>query len=101
VTNSMQRTMDETTRRRKIQEDYNTKHGITAIGISKSIEKGMRPDLPEEAKSAKLNLKKIPKDEYGTLIKDLTGQMELASANLQFETAAELRDIIQDIKSKM
>lgn len=101
TTNSMQRTLDETTRRRKIQEDYNTKHGITATGISKSIEKGMRPDLPEEAKSAKLNLKKIPKDEYASLIRDLTSQMELASANLQFETAAELRDIIQDIKSKM
>jgi len=101
VTKSMQKTLDETTRRRKIQEDYNTKHGITPTGISKNIEKGMRPDLPEEAKSAKLNLKKIPKDEYASLIKDLTGQMELASANLQFETAAELRDIIADIKAKM
>jgi excinuclease ABC subunit B len=101
VTKSMQKTLDETTRRRKIQEAYNTKHGITPTGISKDIEKGMRPDLPEEAKSAKLNLKKIPKDEYASLIKDLTGQMELASANLQFETAAELRDIINDIKAKM
>jgi excinuclease ABC subunit B len=101
VTKSMQKTLDETTRRRKIQEAYNTEHGITPTGISKSIEKGMRPDLPEEAKTAKLNLKKIPKDEYASLIKDLTQQMELASANLQFETAAELRDIIQDIKSKM
>jgi len=63
--------------------------------------KSMRPDLPEEAKRAKLNLKKIPKDEYGQLIKDLTGQMDLAAANLQFEQAAELRDIITDIKSKM
>jgi excinuclease ABC subunit B len=101
VTRSMQATMDETTRRRKIQEDYNTKHNITPTGISRSIEKGMRPDLPEEAKRAKLDLKKIPKDEYKSLIKDLTAQMNLASANLQFETAAELRDIIADIKQKM
>jgi excinuclease ABC subunit B len=101
VTKSMQKTLDETTRRRKIQEDYNTKHGITPTGIQKQIEKGMRPDLPEEAKRAKLNLKKIPKDEYASLVKDLTGQMELASANLQFEQAAELRDIIADIKAKM
>ncbi|MFZ1483621.1 MAG: excinuclease ABC subunit UvrB [Candidatus Saccharimonadales bacterium] len=101
ITKSMQKTLDETTRRRKIQEDYNTKHGITPEGIQKQIEKGMRPDLPEEAKRAKLNLKKIPKDEYASLIKDLTGQMELASANLQFEQAAELRDIIADIKAKM
>ena len=101
VTDSMKRTMDETTRRRKIQEDYNTKHGITPKGIKRAVGKGMRPDLPEEAKRAKLDLKKIPKDEYGSLIKDLTSQMELAAANLQFETAAELRDIIDDIKKKL
>lgn len=101
VTDSMQYTINETTRRRAIQEQYNTEHGITATGVSKAIEKGMRPDLPEEAKTAKLNLKKIPKDEYGSLVRDLSGQMDLAAANLQFEKAAELRDIINDIKSKM
>ncbi len=101
ITRSMKATMDETTRRRKIQEDYNTEHGITPTGINKVIDKGMRPDLPEEAKQAKLNLKKIPKDEYKSLVKDLSAQMDLASANLEFEKAAELRDIIADIKSKM
>ncbi len=101
ITGSMQRTMDETTRRRKIQEDYNKKHGITPTGIKRAVDKGLRPDLPDEAKRAKLDLKKIPKDEYGSLIKDLTSQMELAAANLQFETAAELRDIIDDIKKKL
>jgi excinuclease ABC subunit B len=101
ITDSMRKTMEETDRRRAIQEAYNKEHGITPKGVSKAIEKGMRPDLPEEAKTAKLNLKKIPKDEYGTLIKDLTAQMDLAAANLQFEQAAELRDIINDIKSKM
>jgi excinuclease ABC subunit B len=101
ITGSMQRTIDETTRRHKIQEAYNKKHNITPAGISKSIEAGMRPDLPEEAKRAKLDLKKIPKDEYKHLIKDLSAQMDLASANLEFEKAAELRDIIADIKSKL
>jgi excinuclease ABC subunit B len=101
VTESMRKTMSETERRRKIQETYNTEHGITATGISKSIDKGMRPDLPEEARRAKLDLKKIPKDEYGRLIEDLTAQMDLAAANLQFEQAAELRDIIADIRKKM
>lgn len=101
VTGSMQRTIDETNRRRSIQEAYNTKHHITPTGISKSVEKGMRPDLPEEAKRAKLDLKKIPKDEYKHLIKDLTAQMDIAAANLEFEKAAELRDIIGDIKKKM
>jgi excinuclease ABC subunit B len=101
ITRSMQATIDETERRRAIQEEYNTKHGIMPSGISKSIEKGLRPDLPEEAKRAKLDLKKIPKDEYKHLIKDLSRQMDLAAANLQFETAAELRDIINDIKAKL
>ena len=101
ITKSMQKTIDETTRRRKIQEAYNKEHGITPTGIQRNIEKGLRPDLPEEAKTAKLNLKKIPKDEYGTLIKDLTAQMDLAAANLEFEKAAELRDIIEDIKKKL
>jgi excinuclease ABC subunit B len=101
ITNSMRRTIDETNRRRAIQEAYNTEHGITPTGISKGIEKGMRPDLPEEAKRAKLDLKKIPKDEYKTLLRDLNAQMDLAAANLQFEQAAELRDIIADIKKKM
>ncbi len=101
VTGSMQRTIDETNRRRKIQETYNREHGITPTGVSKEIEKGLRPDLPEEAKKAKLDLKKIPKDEYGHLIKDLTAQMDMAAANLEFEKAAELRDIIMDIKKKL
>ncbi len=101
ITNSMKLTLDETTRRRTIQEAHNIEHGITPTGVSKDIEKGMRPDLPQEAKTAKLNLNKIPKDEYKTLLRDLTSQMDLAAANLEFEKAAELRDIVNDIKAKM
>lgn len=101
ITRSMQATLDETARRRQIQEAYNKEHGITPKGIKRAVEKGMRPEMPEEAQRAKLNLKKIPKDEYGALIKDLTSQMDLAAANLQFETAAELRDLIDDIKQKL
>lgn len=100
ITKSMRRTIDETDRRRVIQEAYNTEHGITPTGINKTIEKGMRPDLPEEAKRAKLDLKKIPKEEYSHLIKDLSAQMDMAAANLEFEKAAELRDIISDIRAK-
>lgn len=101
ITASMQATIDETDRRRQTQQEYNKLHKITPTGITRTIEKGMQPDLPDEAKRAKLNLNKIPKDEYGSLIKDLTSQMDLAAANLQFETAAELRDIIADIKAKL
>jgi excinuclease ABC subunit B len=101
ITGSMQRAIDETNKRRTIQEAHNKEHGITPTGISRAVEKGMRPDLPEEAKVAKLDLKKIPKDEYKHLLKDLNRQMEMAAANLQFEQAAEIRDIMNDIKAKM
>jgi excinuclease ABC subunit B len=99
ITGSMQRTIDETNRRRLIQEEYNIKHGITPT----SIVRGIGDMLPREAKAEapKLDLKKIPKDEYKHLIKDLTAQMDLAAANLQFEKAAELRDLIAEIKQKM
>lgn len=101
VTGSMQRALDETNRRRDIQEAYNKEHGITPAGITRAVADSMSVDLGEEAKKAKLDLKKIPKDEYKHLIKDLTAQMDLASANLEFEKAAELRDIIADVKSKL
>ena len=102
VTDSMKFAMDETVRRRKIQEAYNTEHGITPTGINRAVEDRMRGEdtLGDEAKRAKLDLKKIPKDEYGSLLKDLQAQMQLASANLQFEQAAELRDLIAQIKAE-
>jgi excinuclease ABC subunit B len=103
TTRSMKAAIDETNRRRGIQEAYNTEHGITPTSIAKGIDEGLRAIIPdkEKDKPKKLDLRKIPKDEYATLVKELTGQMELASANLEFEKAAELRDIIADIKSKM
>lgn len=97
VTKSMKKAIDETNRRRKIQEDYNKKHGITPQSIAKNIQKRMSQEAP---KTKKLDLKKIPKDEYGMLISDLTSQMDLAAANLEFEKAAELRDMIDEIKAK-
>lgn len=102
ITRSMQAAIDETTRRRAIQEAYNTEHGITPTSIAKDIDEGIRSIIPkkDDAKP-KLNLNKIPKDEYASLAKELTGQMELASANLEFEKAAELRDLIAEIKQKL
>jgi excinuclease ABC subunit B len=102
VTRSMQAAIDETNRRRAIQEAYNNEHGITPRSVAKAIDEGLRAIIPmkEDDKKAKIDLRKIPKDEYATLVKDLTSQMELASANLEFEKAAELRDIIADIRAK-
>lgn len=102
-TDSMKRAIGETNRRRDIQEAYNTEHGITPTSVAKEIGEGLRAIIPmkDDDKKPKLNLNKIPKDEYAGLVKDLTGQMELASANLEFEKAAELRDTIADIKGRM
>lgn len=100
ITGSMQRTIDETNRRRKIQAAHNKKHGITATGISREIG-DMLPRSVEKAEKPKLDLKKIPKDEYKHLIKDLTAQMNLAAANLEFEKAADLRDLVAEIQAKL
>ena len=102
ITDSMRRAIDETKRRREIQQAYNREHGITPRGINKAIDEGLRSIIPQkEDDTPKLDLRKIPKDEYKSLIKDLTGQMNLASANLEFERAAELRDLIAEVKSKL
>ena len=102
ITDSMRRAIDETKRRREIQQAYNREHGITPRGINKAIDEGLRSIIPQKEDDApKLDLRKIPKDEYKSLIKDLTGQMNLASANLEFERAAELRDLIAEVKSKL
>lgn len=98
ITDSMQYCLDETARRRSIQLKYNTENNIVPSGIKRLIEDPMKIILSNEANNAKMNLKKIPKEEYSTIINDLTAQMELASANLEFELAAELRDIINEIK---
>ncbi len=99
-TGSMKRAIGETNRRRKIQEEYNKKHGITPKGIAKAIEENTLPRSPKEDKP-KLDLKRIPAEEYQPLIRDLTAQMDLAAANLEFEKAAELRDLIDEVKAKI
>jgi len=102
MTDSMKRAIAEMDRRRTIQLEYNKVHHITPESIAKEVGEGLRALIPKKADdSHKLNLKKIPVDEYPGLIRDLTGQMELASANLEFEKAAELRDQIAEIKSKL
>jgi excinuclease ABC subunit B len=68
-----------------------------------SIVRAVGDMLPREAKEEKpkLDLKKIPKDEYQHLIRDLNSQMDLAAANLEFEKAAELRDLIAEVEAKL
>lgn len=103
ITGAMQYAIDETNRRRSIQHEYNVKHNITPHSVAKSIDEGLRAIIPvdENKKKPKLNLNKIPVDEYRNLIDDLTGQMQLAAANLEFEKAADIRDTITEIKTRL
>ncbi len=103
MTKSMQFAIDETNRRRAIQEQYNIDHNITPKSVAKGIDEGLRAIIPqkEDAKKDKIDLKKIPKDEYPNLVRELTAQMEFAAANLEFEKAAELRDLVEEVKSSL
>ena len=102
MTDSMRTAISETNRRRELQIKYNTEHNITPTSIKKALSEGLRVFIPEEvkAKQPKLNLNKIPADEYDNLANDLTAQMEMAAANLEFEKAAELRDLVEEIRQK-
>jgi excinuclease ABC subunit B len=99
VTGSMQRTIDKTNERRVIQAQYNRDNNIDPLSIIRAVG-DMLPRAIQKDKP-KLDLRKIPKEEYSYLIRDLTSQMDLASANLEFEKAAELRDLIAEVKDKL
>ena len=99
-TGSMRRAIDETNRRRRIQQEHNEKHGITPKSISKAVAEKLhdRAHQSEETKALKKDIKKVPKDELPSVIKQLSKQMDLAAKNLEFEKAAELRDLIEKLK---
>ncbi len=102
ITGSMKRAIDTTNERRKVQQTYNDKHGITPAGIQRAIHDKMRKaEEAEVADVKRFDIEAIPKDERKHLVKELTSQMELAAQNLQFEKAATLRDQITEIKEAM
>jgi excinuclease ABC subunit B len=97
----MQRAIEETNRRRQIQESYNWEHGITPQGIKKAI-KGITDQLRQVAESrAKYEVPQIPKEEIARLIKNLESQMKAAAKNLEFEKAALLRDQIVELRKEL
>ena len=101
ITESMEKAISETNRRREIQKEYNEKHGITPHSVKKEIGAGLRAIIPEKEKENKLDIKRVPKDELPALIKHLSSEMQLAAANLEFERAAGIRDEIERIKEYM
>ena len=103
ITDSMQKALSETNRRRQIQQAYNEKHGITPTTIKKKIR-----DLISISKKADTNINEIEKDmesmsrqELEVLVKKITQQMHTAAAELNFEKAAELRDKMVEIKKQL
>ncbi len=109
TTKSMQRAIDETNRRRKLQTSFNEDHNITPRGIKKDVKtlserlKAMSGANTEalDGKSVAVALAGIPKDEALRLIKDLESQMRAAAKQLEFEKAAQLRDQIIEIRRSM
>ena len=97
ISDSMKVAIDETVRRRKIQEEYNQEHGI----VPKTIIKEIRELISNEDTDGKKERKeKMSKKEKDNLIDKLTKEMELAAKNLDFEKAMELRDIIFEMESE-
>ena len=98
LTESMEKAISETNRRRKIQEEYNKEHGITPKTIQKSVRDAIKAGIIEEAES-KYN---IGKDEsIEQVINKLTDEMLKYAANMEFEKAAELRDKIKELESNL
>ncbi|MBQ3409868.1 excinuclease ABC subunit UvrB [Candidatus Saccharibacteria bacterium] len=101
ITESMERAISETNRRREIQQKYNEDHHITPQSVKKAVGEGLRAIIPQKEQENKLDLKKVPKEEIPKLVKELTSQMQLAAANLDFEHAADLRDLINKLTDEV
>ena len=103
ITRSMQVALDETNRRRKIQQEYNEEHGITPTTIKKAVR-----DLIAISKSAMKDADEFKKDpesmdvkELNKLMKELKKKMHQAAAELNFEAAAQLRDKMMEVKTML
>lgn len=100
ITDSMQKAMDETTRRRTIQMAYNDEHGVTPTTIHKEIRDAIRATKVAEEVDKYISNKKLTKKERGELIASLEVEMSEAARALDFERAAELRDTILELKAE-
>lgn len=103
ITESMQKAIDETKRRREIQMKYNEEHGITPKTIQKSVRDLI--SISKKVAAEELRMEKDPESmsrkELEKLTADLTKQMKKAAAELNFEAAAELRDKLIDLKKML
>ncbi len=102
ITGSMERAMAETSRRREKQEAYNLEHGITPESIKSSIKEilasGYERDRPLVSAGVAEDSKPFLGDNFKATLRDLEAKMRQAAADLEFETAARLRDEIKRLK---
>ena len=96
ITSSMQKAMDETSRRRQLQQKFNEEHGITPQTIKKDIRDILQSVKPVEQKEENA----AEEFDYEKLLAELTADMFKAAENLEFERAAELRDKIKRIEKE-
>ena len=102
ITRSMSMAINETDRRRKIQQEHNLRHNITPVGIHKAvadITDRLRPENYSE--NTDFSWENMPKDEIFRLVKDLESKMKQAAKNFEFEKAALLRDEIVEIRREI
>lgn len=98
ITTSMKEAIDITTQRRKYQDEYNKKNGITPHSATRNLEDSLKIEDEAEILRASKNLEKMPASERAKIIKELRKQMLEAASNLEFEKAASLRDEIAKMK---
>ena len=104
ITGSMRYAMDETARRRKIQQAYNKEHGITPQTIKKEIHDSIRitsdVNLAEESESLTESIRALKRNEKEEAVHNLEMEMRQAAKDLEFERAAELRDVLMELKAE-
>ena len=103
ITDSMRRAIEETDRRRAVQEAYNAEHGITPTSIQKKVKDLIQTTKVAESQAAYTTkeVKKLGKKETLALITKLEKDMRVAAKALEYERAAELRDIIFELREKI
>ncbi|MBQ3198956.1 MAG: excinuclease ABC subunit UvrB [Firmicutes bacterium] len=100
MTDSLQAAIDETERRRAIQLAYNKEHGIVPHTVKKDVRDLISAILPEtDAKQEQKNFAKLGRKEREKMIRNLEKEMREAARRLEFEKAAEARDLIMELKS--
>src|SRR5699024_10174700 len=104
ITDSMQVAIDETNRRRKKQIEYNTKYNITPTTIKKDVRDVIRATVAAETEEAYKEdaapLTSLSKKEKGKVIERMEKEMREAAKALDFEKAAELRDVVFELKAE-